>query len=122
MKLDEESRRTLQQLETSLWHEATRFDRAYMESILADDFTEVGASGRQYRREDTLAVARQPLAAQLSNFVITTLAPDVALVRYESEDTLTGKTRRAHRSSIWSRGPNGNWVLHFHQGTLRCDE
>jgi hypothetical protein len=34
----------LKKLEESLWKEATRFNRAYMDSILSEDFIEFGRS------------------------------------------------------------------------------
>ena len=118
MSLSEIDRRALRSLEESLWKEETRFDRNFMERILAQDFSEIGASGQTYRREETLAAAPQPIGAKLSNFSMKLLANDIALVTYASEDSFTGSPRQAHRSSIWSRDSKGEWVLRFHQGTL----
>jgi hypothetical protein len=118
MKLNDSDREELRQLEENLWREDTRFDLKYMESILADDFLEVGMSGRCYRREATLAITRAAIHAELplADLQIRLLAPDVAQLSYVSVDKVGGATRRARRSSIWSRC-GGRWLLRFHQGT-----
>lgn len=118
MELSEHDRVTLQQLEEELWREETRFDRKRMTETIAPDFLEFGRSGRTYRREDSLAVSRQPIDAvlPLPDFEARLLHPDIAQVTYNSAVTYDGVVQRARRSSIWSRIPGG-WVLRFHQGT-----
>ncbi len=118
MGMSEHDRVTLQQLEEELWREETRFDRKRMTEIIAPDFLEFGRSGRTYRREDSLAVSRQPIDAvlPLADFEARLLHPDIAQVTYNSVVTYDGVVQRARRSSIWSRIPGG-WVLRFHQGT-----
>lgn len=117
MEISEEDAETLNRLEESLWHAATRFDRSYMDRILAADFFEFGRSGRIYDREQILSVSSQSINATfpLAKFALHPITPDVALVTYVSEvayDTV----ERANRSSIWLRTPSG-WQLKFHQGT-----
>jgi hypothetical protein len=111
-------RDVLEHLEEELWREATRFDHARMEDVIAPDFLEFGRSGRVYRRADTLAVPRGPIDAvfPLPDFRARLLHPDVAQVTYNSAVTYGGVVQRARRSSIWSRTETG-WVLRFHQGT-----
>lgn len=108
----------LQRLEEELWREETRFDRSYMERVIASDFFEFGRSGRTYQREDTLSHDRQTIDAvlPLKNLRIRLLADDVAQVTYNSFVTYDGVVEKGRRSSIWSR-INGKWVLRFHQGT-----
>lgn len=79
--LDKENRDELRRLEEELWVEATRFDVPYMERVLAEDFIEVGISGRIYMRSDTLAVPRQPIDAvlPLPHFNVRFLSTDMAL-------------------------------------------
>lgn len=120
MELSADERALLQRLEEELWREETRFDRARMEQLLAPDFFEFGRSGRRYRREDTLAVPREPIfaALPLPGFAVRLLAPDVALVTYQSAVTYDGQVQYGRRSSLWSRVPDGEgWALRFHQGT-----
>lgn len=116
--LSEDDRRALQHLEESLWIEGTRFDRCYMDRVVAADFTEVGRSGRIHTREAVLDCPRGPIdaAIPLPNFQARLLTPDVALVTYDSAVTYDGVVERGRRSSMWSRQGDG-WVLRFHQGT-----
>ena len=118
MEFSEEDRRTLERLESELWREETRFDIERMRALLAEDFCEIGKSGRCYNREETLAVPRQPIDAvfPLPNFAARWLTPEVAQVTYTSAIRTDGTIQRASRSSLWSRTPEG-WVLRFHQGT-----
>ena len=107
----------LRLLEDSLWRAETRFDRDYMERILAPDFFEFGRSGRVYSRADVLAVPGQAIKARLRGFAVQPTSSDVALVTYVSEVRRDdGTVELGNRSSIWTRGPD-NWQLRFHQGT-----
>lgn len=102
-------------LEHALWRAQTRFDPAFMEWILADDFGEFGRSGRVYARADTLAVDGDAIDARLRDIEVDLITEDVALVTYVSEvrhDALD----LANRSSLWVRR-NDRWQLRFHQGT-----
>jgi hypothetical protein len=118
MELSKQDRAALERLEEELWREETRFDRKRMSEIIALDFLEYGRSGRIYRREESLALSRQPIDAvlPLPDFQARLLHSDVAQITYNSVITYDGVVQRARRSSIWSRTPGG-WVLRFHQGT-----
>ena len=118
MELSVTDRQALERLEESLWREETRFDRAYMERILAVDFFEFGRSGRLHDRAATLAVARGPIHATLPlpGFEARLLSPDLAQVTYRSAVVYGGATFHARRCSLWSRSAEG-WTLRFHQGT-----
>jgi len=118
LQLTQADRALLQRLEEDLWREETRFDSPYMEQLLAEDFFEIGRSGRVYRRVDTLAVPRQPIEAvlPLPDFDARLLTEDMAQVTYNSAVTYDGVLQKGRRSSIWSRASNG-WVIRFHQGT-----
>jgi hypothetical protein len=50
VEIDKRDRQLLERLEEELWREATRFDRARMNDVFADDFFEFGRSGRVYGR------------------------------------------------------------------------
>lgn len=107
----------LAQLEASLWQAETRFDRTYMEGVLADDFVEFGRSGRRYDRAQALAAEGQRIDARLplEDFTVSLVSVDVALVTYISE-VRYDEVLRANRSSVWVR-EEGRWRLRFHQGT-----
>lgn len=108
---------TLRPLEESLWIAETRFDREYMNRILAPEFFEFGRSGRIYTREETLSAAPQAINAKLplKDFQVHRINDDVALVTYIREVT-DNKLEIGNRSSLWRKTETG-WQLMFHQGT-----
>ena len=118
LMLSDEDKKTLQRLEEELWIEETRFDIPYMETLFAEDFFEIGRSGRVYSREDALVAPKQPLDAviPLPDFDARLLTGDIVQVTYNSQVTYDGVPEKGRRSSLWSRTPDG-WVLRFHQGT-----
>ncbi len=118
MELAEQDRRELELLEEGLWRAETRFDREWMERILAPGFFEFGRSGRTYSREDTLGMAARPIDAKLplADFDTRLLGPDIAHVTYISIETYAGDEQVANRSSLWARIGDG-WQLLFHQAT-----
>ena len=122
MSLSEADRAALRDLEESLWRSETRFDRARMEATFADDFFEIGRSGRIHTREACLALESQPIdiVLPLPDFEIRVLADGVVQITYTSLVTYDGRLERGRRSSIWSRA-SGRWRLRFHQGTPFAD-
>lgn len=118
MQIGEDDRAALERLEESLWREETRFDRAWMEKLLASDFFEFGRSGRVHDRAAVLGVERQPIAAvlPLPDFSIRMLNATTAQVTYNGIVASRGMTEFSRRSSIWSKSSDG-WRLRFHQGT-----
>ena len=117
-ELAEIDRVALQRLEEELWLSETRYDRAYMENIMATEFFEFGRSGQIHSREKCLSVTSGTIDAvlPLKNLKIRLLTIDVAHVTYDSEVTYDSAVERARRSSIWSR-IDESWQLRFHQGT-----
>ena len=93
--------------------------RAALEELVAEDFWEIGASGRRYSRQYVLktlaARATDPLEDpwETSDFYCRALAPDVYLLTY----TLRQGERRTRRATIWRRAAAG-WKILFHQGTI----
>ena len=95
--------------------------RAQFEAMTAEDFWEVGASGRAYSRAHVLAVLEQRHATETwreepletSDFHCRRLAVDVFLVTY----LLLQGTRKSRRATLWQRS-NGDWIALYHQGTL----
>jgi len=118
IEISEIDRSKLQKLEEELWIEKTRFDRPYMEEIMAPDFFEFGRSGRVHGRESCLSHEHVAIDAKipLPNLQIRLLTDEVAQVIYDSEVTYDGVVELGRRSSIWTRF-GGSWKLRFHQGT-----
>lgn len=95
--------------------------RADYERMTADDFWEVGASGRRYSRAYVLDLLEQRAAAapaeqelEASEFCCRRLAGKVYLLTYT---LVQNRTRKTRRSTIWQRTPSG-WRIVFHQGTI----
>ena len=108
----------LEQLETDLWREETRFDPVFMDRVLAADFREIGRSGRTYDRDTTLSMPAEPILSRLPlrDFQCRLLTADVVQITYISEVEYDGQIQKALRSSIWTRRGD-SWELRFHQGT-----
>lgn len=113
-----EDARQLTQLEESLWLPETRFDAGRMRRLLAPDFLEFGRSGRVHGLEDVVSMERQEIPAKLPlpGLEVRLVAPDAALLTYESDLAWPSGRERARRSSLWTRTAEG-WQLRFHQGT-----
>jgi hypothetical protein len=116
MTLTDSDRDSIERLEETLWREATRFDRAHMERVLALGFFEFGQSGRRYTRDETLDAQAQAIDARfpLREFAVVEIDERTVLVTYVSE--VGPLPVRARRSSLWTRAETG-WRLRFHQGT-----
>lgn len=108
---------TFRNLEESLWRTETRFNKEYMNRILAPGFFEFGRSGRIYSREEILAAPPQEINARLplKDFKVHPISADIVLVTYQSEVTYDN-LEISNRSSLWQKTPAG-WQLQFHQGT-----
>lgn len=103
---------TVVALEQRLLEPAVRRDRAALEALLHEDFTEFGASGGVYDRTAIIAtlLAQPDVTATASDFQATRLGPDAILLTYRTEPP-------SLRSSVWCRDPTGAWRVRFHQGT-----
>lgn len=102
--------------EQRLLDPSVRRDPDTASRLLADDFTEIGASGRSWSRLEILdALASEPDGAAIvaTDWAVRELAEGVALVTFVTDRD----GRRARRSSVW-RWERGGWRAVFHQGTL----
>jgi len=108
---------TLKKLEESLWRPESRFDKEYMENILADFFVEFGRSGQVYSREEFITAVKQELRAELplTNLRMKQISEDIVLLTYVSK-VMYEKLEIASRSSLWTK-TSSDWKLSFHQGT-----
>ncbi len=94
--------------------------RDALEKMTADDFWEVGASGRRYARQfvfkvlDERKAKPEPDVWETSDFHCRKLADDVYLLTYT---LLQDGTRLTRRSTIWQRAEDG-WKIIYHQGTV----
>ena len=93
--------------------------RADVEAMTAEDFWEIGASGRRYSREYVLDTLEARLESPMEDswetcdFHCRKLATDVYLLTY----TLLQGERLTRRATIWQRS-GSDWKVIFHQGTV----
>ncbi len=93
--------------------------RADFDTMMAEEFWEVGASGRRYGREHVLSTLEKRYAApyddewKTSDFYCQEIAPANYLLTY----TLWQGSRATRRATIW-RESAGGWLIVFHQGTV----
>ena len=110
----------LRQLEERLLQPDVRRSAQDMAELLADDFLEVGSSGRIFTKPQIIESLQQesPIRVVLREFRALTLAPGVVLVTYRAVRHGGLEEQLAHslRSSIWRRS-EGRWQMIFHQGT-----
>jgi hypothetical protein len=104
-------------LERELQTATCRQDPRRVRELLAEDFEEVGASGRVWDLESTLALldseTNDEAEITVHDMVARQIADGVVVVRWDSDRG----GRRARRTSLWRRDPDG-WRLVHHQGTL----
>lgn len=111
----DEDRRLIVTQELALLSPAQRNDPRVLDRLLHRDFTEVGASGRHWSRDDIIASLTGTAeidAIEATDMQLTELADDVVLLTFTSSTA----TRRARRCSIWVR-ERGQWCVIYHQGT-----
>jgi glyoxylase I family protein len=86
--------------------------------FVADDFLEIGASGRTYTKSEVLAaLERAPLRRfMLADFKVVASGDGWALVSYRAGERTPESSTTSLRSTLWvERG--GKWRIVFHQGT-----
>ena len=112
----------LLQLEASLLSPAVRANYDELNRLIADDFIEVGASGRRFGKADVLFRLPTEHGASVNalNMNVRMLAATVGMVTFHTTRLVRGESRFVHRVSIWTL--NGNhWQMTYHQGTIAAD-
>lgn len=109
---------TVMHLELELLQPACRSDTQRLDALLADDFMEVGATGRSLGKADVLS--RLPhesgITFEATDMQALILAQGVVLLTYQARRTHLGETAHSRRCSIWMKGTLG-WQMQYHQGT-----
>lgn len=107
-------------LETQLHRQDIRADDSALRRLIAEDFFEFGVSGTVWTRDAVIEALRGESFSQreVTEFRVTLLADDVALVTYRGHRVATMQRPASDslRSSIW-RLRGGQWQMQFHQGT-----
>ncbi|UNK43729.1 DUF4440 domain-containing protein [Luteimonas sp. S4-F44] len=109
----------LESLERALLDPAVRADRARLDALIADDFTEIGASGAVFGKGDVLDRLPEQVGPVLEAgpMRIHAVTDDVARVAYCITRRDGTDVRRSLRASWWRRDAEGAWRMVFHQGT-----
>jgi hypothetical protein len=114
-----DARKLVEKLELALLDPAGRSDAVLLDRLIADDFTEVGASGRTFGKDEVLA--RLPseigISFQAEDLVVKLLAPTVGLVTYAATRSADGVATHSRRCSVW-RFNQEQWQMVYHQGTV----
>ncbi len=112
-------------LEKELLSPAVRSSALRLSERLADDFIEIGVSGRRYGKGEVIAALTntRPLSIEAGGFSGRRLSDTLILVVYDSETTTEepGWKETASRSSLWQLR-NNTWQVIFHQGTGKKPE
>jgi hypothetical protein len=121
---DQESAAVLQELKARepIFHRPELgTTRADFERMTADDYWEVGASGRIYKRDFVLDEMAKLYAGphdepilEAGDFRCRRLAENVYLLTY---NLIQDRRRYSRRATIWERTSQG-WKILYHQGTI----
>ena len=86
--------------------------------LVADDFFEIGASGRTYTKAEVLAaIETAPLRKfTLEGFKVVASGEGWALVSYRAGERTAYASSTSLRSTLWVERA-GKWRIVFHQGT-----
>ena len=105
----------LLQLEEKLLKPEIRKSKDELSKLLADTFFEFGSSGKVlYKDEDIGEMTLGEVRMTLSDFEIHPLSEEIVLTTYRIFNEVN--EQHSLRSSIW-KIVDGNWKMHFHQGT-----
>lgn len=107
----------IQELEELLLTQDVRASRRSLDGLIADDFVEIGASGRVYNKASIIDALIEETSRDItvSEFKVREMSTDQAHATYLATASDTGIASRC--SSVW-RYEQGVWRLTFHRGTL----
>ena len=115
----------LRALEERLLEAELRTAPEQVAELLADEFIEIGSSGRVFDKQEIVEALwdegrADPLPARtIADFRVRPLADGLVLVTYRAtrRSSIAEEERQTLRSSIW-RLIETRWQMIFHQGTL----
>ena len=113
---------TLRALEVDLLAPESRHSEPRLDRLLADEFVEVGSSGRIFDKRSIMSLLAAPVFGErlaMRDFKVVAANSGQALVTYSCDAyNENGELQRSsHRSSFWIESDLG-WQLLYHQGTL----
>ncbi|PMC40749.1 DUF4440 domain-containing protein [Bacillus sp. UMB0899] len=115
MKSDSNLKEHIKKLEEKLLTPEVRSSRTELKKLLADDFFEIGSSGKVlYKNEDIDEGGIGIVKMTLSDFELHPLSETVVLATYRIFNDVS--KQHTLRSSIWRLSEDA-WKMVFHQGT-----
>lgn len=109
-------------LEIELLQPDARSSVERLNELLADDFFELGASGKRYSRQEAVNTLPNVAGAKytMHDFEAREISPETVLATYRVEKEVIGSGEKSWsvRSSLW-QNRNGLWQIIFHHGTLQ---
>lgn len=114
----------IRQLEMELLSMDTRRDAERLNELIADEFTEIGKTGRIYTKKKVIEALNDEddFEAEIVSWKVTFLTDTIALAIYtvlqHKGENNFGQS--SIRSSIW-RSSGGQWQIIYHQGTPLTD-
>ena len=108
----------LRELEIKVMTAAGERRAADIRGLIAEDFLEIGASGRTYTKSEVLAaIETAPLRKfQIEDFKIVASGNDWAMVSYRAGEKSEQSSTASWRSTLWVQR-EAKWQIIFHQGT-----
>ena len=107
-------------LEIELLQPEVRKSKDRLNELIADQFIEIGESGKQYNKQDILDALPKQSGIRFSpkDFKATEISSNVVLATFHLEKEITESREEitSLRSSIW-KNKDGKWLIVFHQGT-----
>ena len=120
MASDDSLYQRIYKLETSLHKLEIRHDPEKLKKLLADNFTEIGSSGKVYTKAQIIKelAGEANINISVHDFQIKLLSPEIILAIYIAEISISynKSTKQSRRSSIWKYDGQA-WRMVFHQGT-----
>jgi hypothetical protein len=124
MDIEDPATGHIRALEEQLLRPDVRSSAEKVARLLADDFVEIGSSGRVFDKQKIIEALRDEAAEGRSppqkadELTVRFIAENVALVTYRivRRTSITGEEIQTLRSSIWKL-IDGRWQMMFHQGT-----
>lgn len=109
------------ELEERLFQPNVRRSLTELTELIADDFTEINASGFRFGKSDVLKRLPTEIAPEITarDYELRLLGLDCAQLLYKADVLRIGQQSPAysHRCSIWRRSESGQWQMIYHQGT-----
>ena len=99
-------------------------DRPHFESMLVEDFFEIGASGRLYERERVIetVVDRYErddpgVLNEVEEFAVREIGAHLFIATYVLHQPDGHARRTSRRATVWTNA-TGHWQVVYHQGTI----